>query len=202
MTQMTTIETFQMSNYDDRIIEIEVTGVCRQDVKRVSTYKKKVSHKRMNQALREIYSLGGKIVSVTLLGESQATQQPVETLEESIAIEPPVQTLEESTAIEPPVQTLEESTAIEPPVQTSEESPATQPPVETLEESTAIEPPVETLEESTATQQPVETLEESTATQQPVETDVTLLKKSLTNKQPVKNKGKRRGKKKIAKKDL
>ena len=92
MKQMTTIETSQMSNYDDRIIEIEVTGVCRQYFKRVSTYKKKVSHKRMNEALREIYSLGGKIVSVTLLGESTATQPPVETLEESTATQPPVET--------------------------------------------------------------------------------------------------------------
>ena len=105
MKQMTTIETSQMSNYDDRIIEIEVTGVCRQDFKRVSTYKKKVSHKRMNEALREIYSLGGKIVSVTLLGESTATQPPVETLEESTATQPPVETLEESTATQPPVET-------------------------------------------------------------------------------------------------
>jgi phycocyanin-associated rod protein len=70
MTQMTTIGTPQMSNYNGRIIEIEVTGVCRQDIKRVSTYKKKVAHSRMNEAMREIYSLGGKVVGVTLLDES------------------------------------------------------------------------------------------------------------------------------------
>ncbi|MBS9771753.1 MAG: hypothetical protein J7F05_15190, partial [Trichodesmium erythraeum GBRTRLIN201] len=115
MKQMTTIETSQMSNYDDRIIEIEVTGVCRQDFKRVSTYKKKVSHKRMNEALREIYSLGGKIVSVTLLGESTATQPPVETLEESTATQPPVETSEESKATQQPVETSEESKATQQP---------------------------------------------------------------------------------------
>ncbi|MCL2924900.1 MAG: hypothetical protein MGF17_09825 [Trichodesmium sp. MAG_R04] len=70
MTQMTTIGTPQMSNYNGRILEIEVTGVCRQDIKRVSTYKKKVAHSRMNEAMREIYSLGGRVVGVTLLDES------------------------------------------------------------------------------------------------------------------------------------
>ncbi|MCL2933465.1 MAG: hypothetical protein MGG11_14805 [Trichodesmium sp. MAG_R03] len=70
MTQMTTIGTPQMSNYDGRIVEIEVTGVCRQNIKRVSTYKKKVAHSRMNEAMREISSLGGKVVGVTLLEES------------------------------------------------------------------------------------------------------------------------------------
>jgi len=74
MTQMTTIGTPKISNYDDRIVEIEVTGVCRQDVKRVSNYKKKVAHSRMNEAMREIYSLGGKVVGVKLLGEPEAKE--------------------------------------------------------------------------------------------------------------------------------
>ena len=113
MTQMTTIGTPQMSDYDDRIFVIEVTGVCRQDVKRVSTYKKKVAHSRMNEAMREIYSLGGKVVSVTLLGESQANNQPVKTdvplKEESQANNQPVKTdvplKEESQANNQPVKT-------------------------------------------------------------------------------------------------
>ena len=79
MAQMTTIGAPQMSDYSGRILEIHVTGVCRQDVKRVSAYKMKVPHSRMNQAMREISSLGGKVVGVTVLGESRANNQPVET---------------------------------------------------------------------------------------------------------------------------
>ena len=71
MAKMSTVGTPQMSNYDGRIVEISVTGVCRQDVKRVGAYTMKVPHSRMNQAMREIYSLGGKIAGVKLVGESQ-----------------------------------------------------------------------------------------------------------------------------------
>ena len=67
MGPMTTVGTPQMSNYDGRIVEIEVTSVCRQDVKRVSTYRTKVPHSRMNQAMQEISNLGGKVTGVTVL---------------------------------------------------------------------------------------------------------------------------------------
>ena len=69
MSQMTTVGTPQVSNYNGRIVEIEVTGVCRQDVKRVSAYKVKVPHSRMNQKMREIYNLGGRVTAVKTLNE-------------------------------------------------------------------------------------------------------------------------------------
>ena len=75
MSQMSTVGTSQISNYDSRIVEINVTGVCRQNVKRVSNYTMKVPHNRMNQAMREIHSLGGKIASVTVLGQPQIESQ-------------------------------------------------------------------------------------------------------------------------------
>ncbi|CCQ56391.1 CpcD phycobilisome linker-like [Crocosphaera watsonii WH 0402] len=56
-----------MSDYAGRIVEITVTGVCRQDVKRVSSYTVKVPHSRMNEAMREIYLLGGKVADVKVL---------------------------------------------------------------------------------------------------------------------------------------
>ena len=64
---MTTVGILQMSNYAGRIVEITVTGVCRQDVKRVSSYTVKVPHSRMNEAMREIYLLGGKVADVKVL---------------------------------------------------------------------------------------------------------------------------------------
>ncbi|NET59376.1 MAG: rod-capping linker protein [Symploca sp. SIO2E6] len=68
MSQMATVGTPQVSNYSGRIVEIEVTGVCRQDVKRVSAYKIKVPQSRMNQKMREIYRLGGQVTAVKPLG--------------------------------------------------------------------------------------------------------------------------------------
>ena len=67
MPTMTTVGTPQVSNYEGRIVEIQVTGVCRQNVKRVSTYSVKVPHSRMNEAMREIYLLGGKVSGVKVL---------------------------------------------------------------------------------------------------------------------------------------
>ena len=75
---MTTIGTLQISDYDGRILEINVTGVCRQNVTRVSNYTMRVPHSRMNEAMQEINSLGGKISSVTLLGESIDTETKAE----------------------------------------------------------------------------------------------------------------------------
>ena len=67
MDTMTTVGNLQVSNYEGRIVEIQVTGVCRQDVKRVSSYTVKVPHSRMNEAMREIYLLGGKVSGVKVL---------------------------------------------------------------------------------------------------------------------------------------
>ena len=67
MSTMTTVGIPQMSDYAGRIVEITVTGVCRQDVKRVSSYTMKVAQNRMNEAMREIYLLGGKVSDVKVL---------------------------------------------------------------------------------------------------------------------------------------
>ncbi len=71
---MTTVGTPQMSDYGGRIVEIQVTGICRQDVKRVSSYTMKVPHSRMNQAMREIYRLGGQVTAVNSLGQAEESQ--------------------------------------------------------------------------------------------------------------------------------
>ena len=70
MPTMTTVGTPQVSNYEGRIVEIQVTGVCRQDVARVSSYNIKVAHNRMNEAMKNIYRLGGKVTAVKVLAET------------------------------------------------------------------------------------------------------------------------------------
>ena len=76
---MTTIATPQISDYDSRMVQINVTGVCKQNIKRVSNYQIKVPHHRLNEAMREIYSLGGKITGVNVLGnksEAKVAENP------------------------------------------------------------------------------------------------------------------------------
>ena len=86
-TTMATSATPSISNYDGRIVEFSVTGVCNQNLKRVSSYTMKVPYNRMRQTMREIHSIGGKIAGVTVLdgkaeskteskAESKPKQQP------------------------------------------------------------------------------------------------------------------------------
>lgn len=70
---MRTVETPIISNYDGRVVQINVTGVCNQSIKRVSSYQIKVPHNRMNQAMREIFSLGGKITGVNVFAHKSET---------------------------------------------------------------------------------------------------------------------------------
>ena len=55
-----------VSSYGSRTIEIEVTGVCRQDVMRTSNYTVKVPYSRMSQTIKNISRLGGKVANVSL----------------------------------------------------------------------------------------------------------------------------------------
>ena len=78
-TTMRIVETATMSDYDARIVEISVAGVCHQNVRRVSNYTMKVPHNRMSQAMREINTLGGKITGVHVLeqkSEATVTEEP------------------------------------------------------------------------------------------------------------------------------
>lgn len=67
MSGMTTTGTTSVSNYSNRTVVIEVTGVCRQDIMKTSNYTVKVPYNRMQQTLQNIYSMGGKVANVTLL---------------------------------------------------------------------------------------------------------------------------------------
>ncbi|NEP01801.1 MAG: rod-capping linker protein [Symploca sp. SIO2E9] len=73
MAGMNTTGTPTRSEYDDRTVEIEVTGVCRQDVMRISNYKVRVPHNRMVQAMQNINRLGGKVASVKSVPSTSAS---------------------------------------------------------------------------------------------------------------------------------
>ena len=55
-----------ISGYGSRTVEIEVTGVRRQDVMRTSNYTVKVPYSRMSQTIQNISRMGGKVASVSL----------------------------------------------------------------------------------------------------------------------------------------
>jgi len=63
---MITTGTTGTSEYSNRTVEIEVTGVARQNVSRLATYTIKVPYSRMFQTMQSIYNLGGTVVNVTL----------------------------------------------------------------------------------------------------------------------------------------
>ena len=73
MSGMISTGSTSLSSYQNRTVEIEVTGVARQDVMKTSNYKVKVPYSRMSQTMQNIYRMGGKIAKVTLLSN---TSQP------------------------------------------------------------------------------------------------------------------------------
>ncbi|BAC89207.1 MAG: phycobilisome linker polypeptide [Aphanocapsa lilacina HA4352-LM1] len=67
MSGMVTTGVAALSDYDNRTVVIEVTGM-RQDRMRRSNTTFKVPHARMSQTMQLINRMGGKVVGVTLPG--------------------------------------------------------------------------------------------------------------------------------------
>ena len=67
MAGMTTTGNTNISDYGSRTVEIAVTGVCRQDIMRLSNYTVKIPYSRMSQTIKNINQMGGKVAKVTLL---------------------------------------------------------------------------------------------------------------------------------------
>jgi phycocyanin-associated, rod len=76
MTGMITTGSTNLSNYSARTLSLEVTGVCRQDVSRTSSYTIKVPYNRLSQTMQSIQRMGGKVNQVNLLavGAPKVTQ--------------------------------------------------------------------------------------------------------------------------------
>ena len=70
MAGMTTTGAAAASSYSNRTVEIEVTGVARQDVSRLATYTIKVPYSRMFQTMQSIYNLGGTVAKVSVFETS------------------------------------------------------------------------------------------------------------------------------------
>lgn len=75
MSGMVTTGDTSVSSHGSRTVELEVTGVCRQDVMRTSNYKIKVPYSRMSQTMQSINRMGGKVAKVTLLPTTASTEQ-------------------------------------------------------------------------------------------------------------------------------
>lgn len=68
MPGMNTIGTSGISSYGNRSVSITVTGVCRQDLMKTSTYEIKVPYKQMSRIMQSINRMGGKVSSVSIAG--------------------------------------------------------------------------------------------------------------------------------------
>ncbi len=78
MSGMVTTGDTNISSYGTRSVELEVTGICRQDVMRTSNYTVKVPYSRMSQTLKNINQMGGKVTKVTVLPAVSTESTPSE----------------------------------------------------------------------------------------------------------------------------
>ena len=59
-----------LSDYNSRVVAIEVTGLCRQSVMRTSNYRVKVSCFCLGRTIQSISPMGGHIARVTILSST------------------------------------------------------------------------------------------------------------------------------------
>lgn len=69
MAGMTTTGNTSSSDYNNRSILLEVTGLCGQNI-RTSNYTLKVPYSRMAETIKRITKMGGKVSTVNLLPEA------------------------------------------------------------------------------------------------------------------------------------
>lgn len=74
MTGMNTLGSTGISDYQNRTVTIEVTGVRQQSVMKTGYYQVRVPYSQMSQALQTINHQGGKVESVQLMGNSPAVR--------------------------------------------------------------------------------------------------------------------------------
>ncbi|MGK7904606.1 MAG: phycobilisome linker polypeptide [Hormoscilla sp.] len=73
---MANVRCYKSSDDDSRMVEIEVTGLCRQDIIRASNYRVKVPYRRLSQKMQEIGRIGGKIKGVRMISSSLELSPP------------------------------------------------------------------------------------------------------------------------------
>lgn len=78
MAGMTTTGTASTSDYGDRSVIIEVSGLRRQAVMKTSNYQVKVPYNQMSQAMQSINRMGGKVAKVTVASSSSTERSSSE----------------------------------------------------------------------------------------------------------------------------
>lgn len=73
---MANVRCYKWSDDNSRMVEIEVTGLCRQDIIRASNYRVKVPYSRLSQTMQEIGRIGGKIKGVRMISSSLELSPP------------------------------------------------------------------------------------------------------------------------------
>jgi CpcD/allophycocyanin linker domain len=63
---MTPISSNSLSNYGNRPVTLEVTGICNQQVMRTGIYTMTTSYNRLSQTIRGVHRMGGKVAKVTM----------------------------------------------------------------------------------------------------------------------------------------
>ncbi|WP_063711963.1 phycobilisome linker polypeptide [Kamptonema formosum] len=157
-----------VSDYENRTVAIEVTGLCGQNLMRHSHYTVKVPCSRLSDAMQRISRMGGKVASVTLLSHSAALEalEHAPVLEEAPAMPHSIDAGTPSAPLQEQVEapTPENGTAA---VHLAERSPATVAPIEPVE---ALVSDAEPLMEGAAQQEaaPAEVAEAGAPATEPV----------------------------------
>ena len=68
MSGMNILGSTGVSDYQNRTVTIEVTGVAQQSVMKTSNYTVRVPYAQMSQTMQSINRQGGKVASVQLMG--------------------------------------------------------------------------------------------------------------------------------------
>ena len=68
MSGMNVLGSTGVSDYQNRTVTIEVTGVAQQAVMKTSNYTVRVPYSQMSQTMQSINRQGGKVASIQLMG--------------------------------------------------------------------------------------------------------------------------------------
>ncbi len=74
MTGMNTLGSTGISEYQNRTVTIEVSGIRQQSVMKTSCYQTRVPYSQLSQTLQTINRQGGKVESVQFMGSTPAGQ--------------------------------------------------------------------------------------------------------------------------------
>lgn len=81
MTNMNTLGSTGISDYQSRTVTISVTGVCQQSVLKTGNYQVRVPFSQMSQAMKTINHQGGKVTSVQVMGNPPVVADAVDNAE-------------------------------------------------------------------------------------------------------------------------